>query len=293
MTEHEPRNPYTPETLQACEKALRTVLARIGVWGGRVYLIGGLVPQYLIGKAPSDMKEHVGTTDLDIVVGIALESQETEFYRTLQRHLKDAGFEPTKNPETGQEQSFQWGRKVDGIDVLLEFFCPVGDGTPGSILRNPGEGVGSRIGAIRTTGAELVALDSFPVSLSGETLDGGGIRENVVAHVANLLPFIVLKAFALAGRVKDKDSYDIVWTLNAFAGGIEGAAHAMKTSPVCDHADTVRAIEILREHFRTLGHSGPSQYANFESSSNSEDERFGLMRFALGTVQEFLRYWDA
>lgn len=293
MADNEPKNPYTPETLQACEKALRTVLARIGAWGGRVYLIGGLVPQYLIGKAPSDMKEHVGTTDLDIVVGVALQSQETEFYRTLQRHLKDAGFEPTRNPENGQEQSFQWGRKVDGIDVLLEFFCPVGDGEPGSILRNPGQGVGSKIGAIRTAGAELVALDSFPVTLTGDTLDGGGIRENIVAHVANLLPFIVLKVFALAGRVKAKDSYDIVWTLNAFSGGIEGAVIAMKASPVHDHPDTARAIELLREHFRTLEHSGPAQYAHFEATSDSEDERVELMRFALGTVNEFLRHWDA
>jgi hypothetical protein len=47
-----------------------TLLLKIGPWGGRIFLIGGLTPHYLIGKAPSDMKEHVGTTDLDVVVGV-------------------------------------------------------------------------------------------------------------------------------------------------------------------------------------------------------------------------------
>ena len=293
MPENEPQHLYTPEALAACEKALRTLLVKIGPWGGRVFLIGGLVPHYLIGKAPSDMKEHVGTTDLDIVVGVAISTEEQEVYRTLQNNLKEAGFTPTRNPETGQEQSFRWSRNVDGIEVLLEFFCPGGEGQPGTILRNPGDGVGSKIGAIRTSGAELAALDSFAVQLDGETLDHGGLREGVFVHVANLLPFIVLKAFALGEREKDKDSYDIVWTFNAYPGGPEGAVQKMKDSPVREHPEVARAINYLREGFRTIEHNGPSQYARFERTGDSEEERTNLKRFAHGTVGEFLRHWDA
>lgn len=43
---------YTPEALAACEKALRTILVKIGPWGSRVALIGGLVPRYLVPTAP-------------------------------------------------------------------------------------------------------------------------------------------------------------------------------------------------------------------------------------------------
>jgi len=68
---------------------------------------------------------------------------------------------------------------VDGIEVLLEFFCPVGDGQPGTMLRNPGAEVGSKISAIRMSGAELVALDSFTVRLSGETLITAGFRKGL------------------------------------------------------------------------------------------------------------------
>jgi hypothetical protein len=37
--------------------------------------------------------------------------------------------------------------------------------------------------------------------------------------VSNLLPFVVLKAFAIDERNKSKDSYDLVWTLNAYKEG--------------------------------------------------------------------------
>jgi len=45
-------------------------------------------------------------------------------------------------------------------------------------------------------------------------LDHGGIQEAVSVQVANLLPFLVLKAFAIDERDKMKDSYDVVWTLS-------------------------------------------------------------------------------
>ncbi len=125
-----PRLAYSPQALAACEKALRTILTKIGPWGTRLVLIGGMAPRYLVGDLPADIPEHVGTTDLDIVVGIALESEEDEPYRSLQQNLREAQFGPRVNPETGQEETFRWTREVDGVNVLLEFFCPVGNGAP-------------------------------------------------------------------------------------------------------------------------------------------------------------------
>lgn len=72
---------------------------------------------------------------------------------------------------------------------------------------------------MRTRGAELAGFDHFEVTLHGELLDHGGIQEAVIARVGNLLPFVVLKAFAIDERNKSKDSYDVVWTLNAYREG--------------------------------------------------------------------------
>ncbi len=66
-------------------------------------------------------------------------------------------------------------------------------------------------------------MDNFTVRLDGDTLDEGGIREGVEVKVASLLPFLVLKAFAIEERDKAKDSYDVVWILNAFKEGPQPA----------------------------------------------------------------------
>jgi len=295
MAPPEPTNPrlvYTPQALGACEKALRTILTNIGPWGSRLFLIGGMTPRYLVGTVPREMREHIGSTDLDIVVGVTLATEEAEAYRNLQQNLRAAQFSPARNQDTGQEETFRWERNVDGVRVLLEFFCPVGNGQAGQLLRNPGQYVGSRISAIRTRGAELAGLDHFEVKLTGELLDEGGIQEAVVARVANLLPFVVLKAFAIDERNKSKDSYDLVWTLNAYKEGPRSCVEAIAQSPVIGHQDVPAAINHLRTHFRTPEHRGPSQYAIFELITPDEDERARLRRFAHGTLAEFLEHWD-
>jgi len=245
-------------------------------------LIGGLTPRYLISSPPAGMAEHVGTTDLDVVVGISLSSEEDEVYRKLQQHLREAGFAPA--------ESFRWQRSVDGVLVQLEFFCPAGDGQPGKLLRNPG-GAGSQISAIRTRGAELAGQDFITVPLRGELLDHGGFQERVELRVANLLPFLVLKAFAVNDRDKAKDSYDLVWTLDAYGEGPASAAEEAAKSPVIGNPNIAAAISCMREQFQTIGHRGPSQYAIFELIHEDEDERERLRRFAHGTIQEFLVRW--
>jgi hypothetical protein len=248
-----PRSIYTPEALAACEKALRTILTKVGPWGQRLVLIGGMTPRYLVGQLPVEVKEHVGTTDLDIVVGVTISTEEEEAYRTLQQNLKEAHFAPARNVDTGQEETFRWARQVDGVGVQLEFFCPVGTGRAGQLLRNPGSNVGSRI---------------------------------------NLLPFLVLKAFAIDERDKTKDSYDVVWILSAYKDGPRSAVEDIAKSPVLGHPDVAAAMERLRSHFQTPEHRGPSQYANFELTVGDEDERSRLRRYAHGAMAEFFRHWE-
>lgn len=117
-----PRLLYTPQALAACEKALRTILTNIGPWGSRLFLIGGLTPRYLVGTVPRQIREHVGSTDLDIVVGITLATEEAEAYRTLQQNLRAAQFAPARNRETsgGDFSLGARGRRRQGsVGILL------------------------------------------------------------------------------------------------------------------------------------------------------------------------------
>ena len=294
MTAGGPEQPdlgsYTPEALAACQKALRTLLARIGPWGTNVVLVGGLVPQYLVPNVPDGITAHVGTTDLDLVIGIIVTTDDEETYRTLQTNLIDARFHPATNEE-GNVESFRWQRDdVDGLTVTVEFFCPVGDGTPGRLLRRPVDGAGSRLSAIRLEGAELAAGDYLAVPLPGEVLDLGGRRDDIEVRAANVLPFISLKALAIAEREKDKDAYDLVWTIAAL--GPDHAVESAARSPVLDDPVVRKARHLLAEHFATIESIGPSRYARFFLGTAGEpDSRDQLRRYAHGAVQEYLRAW--
>lgn len=117
-----PRAEYTPQAVEVCEKALRTLLTKIGPWGTQLVLIGGMAPRYLVGSVPAELPPHVGTRDLDVVVGVALETDDEAAYRTLQKNLVESGFAPGRDPDSGNEMTFRWERRVDGVTVVLEFF---------------------------------------------------------------------------------------------------------------------------------------------------------------------------
>jgi hypothetical protein len=89
---------YDEATTERCERALITLIGDLGPWGSRIYLAGGLAPRYLVGRLPEDARVHVGTTDVDLVIGLALGDEMPETYRTLRANLKKSGFdqgEPT------------------------------------------------------------------------------------------------------------------------------------------------------------------------------------------------------
>ena len=68
-----PIEQYTPEALAACEKALRTIIAKVGAWGPRLILFGGLAPRFLVTALPTGFQEHTGTTDLDVVIRVQIQ----------------------------------------------------------------------------------------------------------------------------------------------------------------------------------------------------------------------------
>jgi hypothetical protein len=134
----------------------------------------------------------------------------------------------------------------------------VGDGTAVKLYMNPGKNVGSKISAIRTRGAELAGQDNFTVMLSGDTLDHGGIKDGVAAKVANFLPFLVLKAFAIEERDKPKDSYDVIWAISAYKDGPQSVVEEVAKSPILGRNDVASAVGYLHKTFASIDHSGPA-----------------------------------
>jgi hypothetical protein len=269
---------YDEVTTARCERTLVTLLGDLGPWRERIYLAGGLAPRYLTGPLPEGARAHVGTTDVDLVIGLALGDEAPETYRTLQNNLEKAHFEQ-------REPSFRWARVVDGVTVLVEFLCETDQVEFGRIFR-PKEYTGSKLGAFNVRGAQLVRYDFIERDIEAERLDRGG-RSRVTVRVANILPYTVLKILAFQDRHENKDAYDLVFTLLHHAGGPRVCGQAAATSPIARHAQVTSAVALLGERFHDIGHDGPNAYASFLSSRGDEEGKARLRQEAVATVRAF------
>jgi hypothetical protein len=198
------RTDYNEAATARCERALVTLLGDLGPWRERIYLAGGLAPRYLVGQLPEGARAHVGTLDVDLIVGLALGDETSETYRTLQNNLEKSGF-------VQSEPSFRWTRDVEGVSVAVEFLCETNSVAFGRIFR-PKEFTGARFGAFNVLGAHRAREDFIEREIQAERLDGGGLSK-VTVRVANILPYVALKIFAFQDRHDNKDAYDLGFTL--------------------------------------------------------------------------------
>ncbi len=271
---------YDEVTTARCERALITLLGDLGPWGDRIYLAGGLAPRYIVGELPQGVPPHVGTTDVDLVVGLALGDETPETYRTLENNLKKSGFTPG-------DTSFRWHRDVDGVKVTVEFLCETDAVEPGRIFKPKGETVGSNLGAFNVRGARLVQHDHREHQLKGERLDGGGVSR-VTVRVAGILPYVVLKILAFQDCHENKDAYDLVFCLLHHDGGPFEAGRVAAQSPVAQEGQVAAALALLSERFRDAAQDGPTAYGIFLSTPGNDDEAARFRQEAVATVRQFL-----
>ena len=270
---------YDPYATDRCERVLLTLLGDVGPWSERIYLVGGLAPRYLVGQLPPGARAHVGTTDVDLVIGLALD-EVSETYRTLHTNLKNAGFEQV-------EPSFRWSRTVDDASVYVEFLCETDQVAPGAIYR-PREGAGSKIGAFNVRGAQLAKQDYIEHVIEGDRLDDGG-RSTVTVRVAGLLTYTVLKILAFQDRHKNKDAYDLVFVIANYPGGPAAAGRASADSPIAGHDQVAEAIALLSARFADASHDGPHAYASFLADPYDDDETTARRRNeAVAAIDQYL-----
>ncbi|MXV89800.1 MAG: hypothetical protein F4004_03895 [Acidimicrobiia bacterium] len=262
-----------------CERALVTLIGDIGPWSERIVLVGGLVPRYIVGSLPLGARPHVGSTDVDLVIELAVE-EAAETYETLQTNLKKSGFAST-------EPSYRWSRKVDGTPVVVEFLCETDQTGAGRIYR-PKQGTGSNFAAFNVPGAELATRDFVETTVEAERLDHGGLSQ-VKFRVAGLLPYVTLKILAFQDRHHDKDAYDLVYTLlNYPEGGPSAAGRAAAISRVREEQQAIDALQMLAERFLSTDHDGPSAYADFLAEPVGTDGNARLRNEAVIAVRQFL-----
>ena len=254
---------------------LVTVLGDVGPWADELFLAGGLVPRYLIGEQPEGALPHVGTTDVDFIITLAV--SDAGAYRTLVNNLRRAKFKPG-------DGSYQWRRSVDDVTIIVEFLCET-DEVPRGRIHTPRQGQGSGFGALNVEGAELAARDFALRSIGAERLDGGGLSK-VEVRIANLLPYVVLKIQSFQDRHERKDVYDLIFVLANWPDGPTAAGKAARSSPVADEELVQRSIDLLADRFADIDSDGPVAYASF--LAQSDDERDAYRQQAAAVVRLFL-----
>jgi hypothetical protein len=106
-------------------------------------------------------------------------------------------------------------------------------------------------------------------------------------RVANILPYTVLKIFALQDRHQNKDAYDLVFTLLNHEGGPRAAGRLAAASPVARHRHATEALTLLEQRFADVQQDGPNAYATFLADPDDEEEKARLRQQAVATVRAF------
>ena len=82
------------------------------------------------------------------------------------------------------------------------------------------------------------------------------------------MPFIVMKAMALADRMKEKDAWDIWFCLTHYLGGLDALADAFR--PHLQNRLVAEGLSKIKEKFASPEHVGPKWVADFDEIDDPE-----------------------
>lgn len=257
---------YSDRYTVDCERVLVTLLRGLGPWKESVYLIGGLVPRYLVAARPPAVPAHAGTLDVDIVIDLHILA-DTGAYHTLEDNLKKMGFERAENA-AGQKLSWRWQTRTEhGALMVLELLTDAPHLSGGKVRPLPTEGA---ISALNIPHASIVFDLHQVTEIQAELLGDNGIASEKVRH-ANLVSFTCLKAFAFEQRFARKDAHDLVYCLEHAPGGMDGVAQAFRNARGGRHRAVIdAALAVLHQRFASgetaegYRKDGPVSVAKFE-----------------------------
>ena len=269
------REGYKDEYTADCERVLVTLLRGLGPWKDSVFLVGGLVPRYLIPARPPAVPAHAGTLDVDVVIDLQILA-DTEAYHTLEDNLRKMGFERAEN-DKGQKLSWRWRTKTEhGAPMVLELLADEPEIGGGKVQPLPTKGT---ISALNVPHSSIVFHLHQTTEIQAELLGGGGIATVAVMH-ANLVSFTCLKAFAFEQRFERKDAHDLVYCIEHAHEGLDAIASSFRRERAGKHSAVIEEVlEILRRGFvsdaKIEGYrkDGPVAVAQFEQGEGNEPEQ--------------------
>ena len=117
----------------------------------------------------------------------------------------------------------------------------------------------------------------------------GGTINRVMIAVASIPALLAMKGFALDGRYKQKDVYDVYYCVRNFPGGPDALAEACR--PLLKDEEAVAGYEHVNSKFESRESLGPSSVRRFVEESDVLQERTPdqWQQDAFGQVDAWLR----
>lgn len=243
-----------------------------------VVVVGGWVPDLLIVGAE---EPHIGSIDVDLALN-AKKLLDGRYAEIVKAMLATDRYATTDQP-------FKFQAPVDlhdgGPIVLVDVdFLK----SAGKLKKSGNTRLLTGFRPLDAAGCAAAFRHPERVEIDGQMLSG--VENHVTVLVASIADFLAMKAYALAGREKPKDAYDISYCLDYVPGGIEGVAQ--KWREWRENKIIVGALAHLREKFPSVGSYGPTQVAIFYDETSAEGRRVRARR-AYELVNEFLKLVDS
>lgn len=245
--------------------AVRSVLVEIGQtlgsFRGKFAVIGGSVPWLLLED--SDMR-HVGTLDIDLSLDAEALAGGNE-YVDLVDALRGQGYAPRETLKYFQMvRTVQLKDDEPPIDVIVDFLRPFD-----SVLEKNRPALATEFATQRASGADLAHIFYKMVAIEGDMPKGG--TNKVMIAVASIPALLAMKGFALDGRYKQKDAYDVYYSIRNYPGGI--AALAEDCRPLLEHESGRAGFAHIVDKFDDPDGYGPTCVRNFVEGSDILDGR--------------------
>jgi len=266
------RQDYSANAVEAARSVLLELAHLLSAYGDDIVVVGGWVPDLLL---PAGRDLHVGSIDVDLAVNHR--TLEEPRYQRLKQRLLERGY------KQDDKQPFRFYRTVSvkdrPIQVEVDFLAGEYEGTGKRHRTQHFEDLRAR----KARGCELALEINTSVRIHG-TLPSGG-QDQADISVASAVPFLVMKGMALYERLKEKDAWDIYFTLKNYPGGLD--ALASEFSPYLGNGLVQEGLYKIAEKFASVEHVGPKFVADFDEIADS-DERERVQRDAFERVDYLL-----
>lgn len=250
---------------EAARSVLIEVVNILGAFKKDIVIVGVWVPDLMYPN-----KKHVGSLDVDLGVGPGAIGDDA--YSSILARLKENDYSHTTNPT-------RFHRNVPGVADPIKVDLITGEYVTAQKAKTIQIGELS-INCLR--GIDL-AFDAFDeIAIEGTMPDGS--HNSVRAQIVRPEAFILIKAFAMADRKKDKDAYDIAFILSHYHPSLTYLASRM--AAMIKSGLGAEAFQILGAKFATLQSVGPAWAAQVAEENGLDREQ--AQQAAFQDMQELI-----